>query len=566
MIDLNSTMFYKVKFIISLQDLEKDLLWCVISHIKNWQTKKWNKKEKQLLTDNVKDWSNLKNGATILSEDKKTVKIVSDVCYVDEPVNNNIYWACKIIETPLSKAGFAPRRWVTEVGYEPIDENKAYFSCVISYSDMTGFIGECEPMPSPNIPGLIKRIVDDKFIDCTYGNDKISVTPQLIATGGWENFWKELLNEERKIPYIYISPKNNSFNKSDCLCVNPEDVAKAVGGNALVFYATSKAVTDEMNCFTPQGLACYNGMLRIYYPRVNSTDELDYIRHRYFHSNQIEAMGESVVCQILRRAFAQDVTYYDKLFRLDDCRAKVDANVRQKKLKDLQVKHQEKLEEVEKDWLDLAREEEEKRFKEEEARLKAEEEKARLNVEISDLKNENYVLRLQNESYRALIQDNVALNKAVSSRYNTKEYPKTPEDIVNYFEATFGDRIQFTDDARKSLKYCTIDLSDIWKALFALSTVMWDLRYTQGGDIFKEFKAQSGIKATRGEGSMTRADSKLMRQFVTDYNGESINIEAHITYPQKKQSIHFGFSDNDKRIIVGSCGEHKEVYSTEKRK
>ena len=177
-----------------------------------------------------------------------------------------------------------------------------------------------------------------------------------------------------------------------------------------------------------------------------------------------------------------------------------------------------------------------------------------------------YILTQQNESYRSLAQDNAALSKAVNSRFNTKNYPDSPEDVVNYFEATFGDKIQFTDDARKSLKSCKMDLSDLWSALFALSTAMWDLYFTQGGDIYKEFKTRTGIKATRGEGTMTRADAKLMRQFVTDYNGESINIEAHITYAEKEQSIHFGFSDNDRKIIIGSCGEHKEIYSTRKRK
>lgn len=557
MIDLNSTMFYKVKFIISLQDSGKDLLWSIISHIKNWQTKKWNKKEK-LLSDNAKDWSNLKKGGTILSMDKKTVKIVSDVCYVDEPANGT-YWACKIIETPLSETGFAPRRWVTEVGYEPIDEKKAYFSCVISYSDMAGFIGECEPMPSPNIPGLVKKIVDDKYIACISGIDKISIRPQVIANGGWMEFWEKLQSKERNIPYIYISPKNNPLKEAECLCVNPENIANAVGGNALVFYATDKAVTAEMNYFTPQELACYNGMIRIYYPGVKATDELDHNRHRYFRPNQIENMGECAVCQIFRRAFAQDVTFYDKFFRIDNCKAMVEANVRNKRLKEIQAIHQEKLKEVENETMGLAMDEEEKR-------LVAEAERDRLSAELVDLKAENYILTQQNESYRSLAQDNAALTKATNSRLNTKEYPKTPEDIVNYFEATFGDKIQFTDDAKKSLKSCRMDLSDLWKSFFALSTVMWDLYFTQSGDIYKEFKMRTGIKATRGEGTMTRADAKLMRQFVTDYNGESINIEAHITYAEKEQSIHFGFSNNDKRVIVGSCGEHKEIYSSRKRK
>lgn len=561
MIDLNSTIFYKVRFIISHQETEKDLLWSIIYHIKNWQTKKWNKKDK-ILSEEVKEWSNLRKGATLLSVDNKLIKIkiVSDVCYEEGPIHNNAYWACRIIETPTTDTGCAPRRWVTEVGYEPIDERSAYFSCVISYSDMAGFIGKCEPMPSPNIPRLVKSIIEDKAIRCTCGSDSITVKPHLIVPGRWADFWRKLLSNKREIPYIYISPKNKYLNEAESLCLNPEDIAKAVGGNALVFYAKEKAVTEEMNYFTPQGLACYNGMIRIYYPDVNPTDELDYNRHRYFRSYQIEDLGASPICQILRRALAQDVTFYDKLFRLDDCRAKIDANIRQKKLKDIQTKHQEKLKEVENESICLAIDEEEKR-------LLAEAEIERLKIELAELKEENYSLTQQNVSYRSLAQDNAALTKATYSRLAVKEYPKTHIDVVNYFEATFGDKIQFTDDARRTLKSCRIDLSDLWEALYALSTVMWELYFTKKGiDIYKEFKTQTGIRATRGEGAMTRADTKLMRQFVTEYNGESINIEAHITYAQKEQSIHFGFSNNAKRIIIGSCGEHKEVYSSGKRK
>lgn len=79
---------------------------------------------------------------------------------------------------------------------------------------------------------------------------------------------------------------------------------------------------------------------------------------------------------------------------------------------------------------------------------------------------------------------------------------------------------------------------------------MWELYFTQSGDIYKEFVARTGIKAKRGEGSMTRSDAKLMRQFVTEYKGESINIEAHITYGKLGQSIHFGFSNNDKKLSL----------------
>ena len=189
-----------------------------------------------------------------------------------------------------------------------------------------------------------------------------------------------------------------------------------------------------------------------------------------------------------------------------------------------------------------------------------------LTMTINKLEEENYTLKQLNESYRSLARDNAALTKAVNSRLAIKEYPCIAADVVNYFEATFGDKIQFTDDARKTLKDCRIEPSELWKVFYALSTVMWELYFTQSGDIYKEFVARTGIKAKRGEGSMTRSDAKLMRQFVTEYKGESINIEAHITYGKLGQSIHFGFSNNDKKIIIGSCGEHKDIYLSGKRK
>lgn len=81
----------------------------------------------------------------------------------------------------------------------------------VQYLDKNGnlitesFIGECEPMPAPNVPGLVRRVITDKYISCESGIDKISIYPQEIASGQWMGFWERLQNEERNIPYIYIS-------------------------------------------------------------------------------------------------------------------------------------------------------------------------------------------------------------------------------------------------------------------------------------------------------------------------------------------------------------------------
>jgi hypothetical protein len=65
---------------------------------------------------------------------------------------------------------------------------------------------------------------------------------------------------------------------------------------------------------------------------------------------------------------------------------------------------------------------------------------------------------------------------------------------------------------------------------------------------------------------MTRKDKELMKQFATVYDGEVIDTEPHITFPKLAQSIHFGYSDKEGKIVVGHCGEHLNIYSTQKRK
>ena len=96
---------------------------------------------------------------------------------------------------------------------------------------------------------------------------------------------------------------------------------------------------------------------------------------------------------------------------------------------------------------------------------------------------------------------------------------------------------------------------------------MWDLMQSDScPDPYKEFRSRTGIDASRGEGRMTRKDSKLMEQFKTHYDGRVIDIEPHITYGRESQSVHFGFDAETGKIIIGHCGEHLDIYSTQKRK
>lgn len=560
--DLYATMFYKIHFSIKAQDPKIDLLWKIVSHVKKWMTRKHNSPKENNLTTNNRKWTELKNGGTI---NGNNVKIESEYCYIKEIIPMP-YWSCRIMETVQTDFSIAPRTWITEIGVEPIAIGEIRFSCVISYSDRSGFVGKCDGSPSPSVPKIVRNLWEDSELICQNGIDKPSTEPLKITPGGWLHFWERVKDEERTLPYIYVSPQND-YSGGNVL-INPEQLALAAGGNALVYYADDAGVTDEMNQYCPEGYKCYDGALRIYYPGINESTPGDDRRHRYLGRNFILEHGEDAVIQIVRRAIAQDAHFSDQLFRMEDCRAMREEYARKKRLDELKKQHiqelaekeqhhKDKIKNVEESALSLAEDEEKKR-------LEAEDRAAHFEKENKELRQENHILRTTNECYIPLAKENEDLRRVCDNRLSTKEYPKTPQDIVNYFDASFSDKMAFSEDATNSLRECRIPLDDLWKALFALATVMDDLYINGSGDIFAECRNKSGIDVRRGEGSETRKNSKLMRQYETEYHGEIIDIEAHITYSKIGQSIHFGFSKKEQKLIVGWCGKHKDNYTTQK--
>jgi len=560
--DLYSTMFYKISFSIKAQDSESDLLWIIVSHIKKWMTKKHNTlKETNLTTDN-RNWTALKNGGVI---DGNNIKIESEYCFISE-VSLMPFWACRIIETFQKDPSVAPRKWTTEIGVEPVALGEIVFSCIVSYNDRPGFIGKCDDNPFPSVPKIIRNIWEDTQLICFNGIDKPNTEPQKIAPGEWLQFWNRVKEPRRTLPYIYISPQNDS--QGGTLLIDPRNLSLAIGGNALVFYADDVGVTEEMDYFCPNEYKCYGGALRIYYPGINESTPGDDKRHRYLGRGFIIENGENIVIQILRRAIAQDAFFSDQFFRMENCRSMREEYARKKRLDVLKSQHMQELAEKEQSHIDKIKDVEEDALsfaeEAEKKQLEAEDLAAQLEKENDKLRQENYNLRTANDAYILLAKENADLKKVCDNRLSTKEYPKDPLGVVQYFEASFGDKIAFSDDAIGSLKYCSIPPVDLWKVFYALATIMDDLYINGNGDIYKEFHDKSGIDISRGEGSMTRKDAKLMRQYETEYHGKIVDIEAHITFPRMGQSIHFGFSSQDQKLIVGWCGEHKDNYTTKK--
>jgi hypothetical protein len=99
---------------------------------------------------------------------------------------------------------------------------------------------------------------------------------------------------------------------------------------------------------------------------------------------------------------------------------------------------------------------------------------------------------------------------------------------------------------------------------------LFDLIKSNPANAYTEFKRITGWEIARCEGSQTRNDAKMMRQYIDTYEGQEIDIEAHVKNGTRESDpkfvrIYFAYDPNiTDRIIVGHCGKHLENFSSRK--
>ena len=151
------------------------------------------------------------------------------------------------------------------------------------------------------------------------------------------------------------------------------------------------------------------------------------------------------------------------------------------------------------------------------------------------------------------------------------EYPDTPEKIAAYFECHFSDRLAFTERGRASLADCKTDPRSLWDALYQMATTLYELHTDASVTMVdRAFNERSAFRVARGEGTMTRRDSGLMRQFQDVYQGRPICIESHLKSNQNRESspqflrIYYCYDEMTHKLLIGSCGRHLDNYTTQK--
>lgn len=560
--DLNASMFYKAKFNIRTVNGEPDdLLWRLILNIRSWIVKKWNSRGKPNIIDSrMGSWSYFKKGGKFYDLEHLNQIYAESVYHQVSNEPSTISWACRIVEKPVAENGYAPREWITEIGYRATSASSAEISYVITYSDLAGFIGFRMPTPSLSVPRVVRSMLADPKLICSRGPNQMSLTATKLTPGDYPAFEEVLFDASREVPLIYISPCRLAEDSDEAkVLIDPAKVACSVACNAIVYYAESLDFTREMNYMGNSNYLCSGGAIRVYRPNIQVNDVADPSRHRFLSARFIEEHGEDEIIDLFRRAMAQDIHFYESFFRMDDCKALLESDRHHAKLERIRAQSQDEADEATQAFLEEA------------AKRESAERTNRILQDENDLlKTENYNLGVLVDMYRDCANQVALVEEASRQVRSISEYPNSPPSIARYFETLYPERISFTDRAYRSLDDCDTKSEVLWEVFYFIATVLFDLLKSNSTQAYSDFKNLTGYDIARGEGRQTHLDSKLMRQYIDTYDGQEINIEAHIKNGIRESDpkfvrIYFAYDSSvADKIIIGHCGKHLENFSTRK--
>lgn len=554
MLDLNRTMFYKARFDVSVSD-GSDVLWEIVHKIRKWTMKKAARGGYQI-SGETKDWTAFKNGGEIKARG-------ADVCLNSwMHIEGGVYtWACRYRENISVDKGVAPRQWVTEIGFEGRTLSEGTLSLVLSYGDRQGYIGSLQRVPEPSIPNLVKLILGDRAIECTVSGYDVKHNPIKVTPGNSGDVCRMILDRNREIPVVLVTYRESWDDDSSN--VNPMELYGLLGPNAIICYTEGATDLQSINnLLRAHDLHCYAGSVRIYSTLPHPGEEGDSARHRFIPFDSIEKDGKEFVYEILRRALAQDINFWDDMLRMEDVRRLNRESDHKKRIADLKSRFED---EALAEMVDA-----------EECKVAAERERDEAQEDLRECKQRNRVLEAQCENMKdALARRGNSSDdgKVVAAIEVMSQMPPTPREIADLVVVMYPDKLDFTEKGWRSLEDCGTSPGILYEALRDMCGKLHPLFLDEfQGDIVHEFGSISRFELARGEGRMTRKDKKLMAQREDVYQGRPLDIEKHVKSSTGNPNsegfvrIYFGWDELTRKVVIGDCGGHKDNYSTRKRK
>lgn len=183
--------------------------------------------------------------------------------------------------------------------------------------------------------------------------------------------------------------------------------------------------------------------------------------------------------------------------------------------------------------------------------------------EVRALAHDAKVLRDENDSLRSRL---AAVN-AIRETVDEMKLPQTSLDALILAEDLWPDRLEVTEDAVKSADAFTKgEAFEVFEHLQALATTMWTLVFEEdSNNPQKDFEDRCHIECTLRTTGRVKIN-RLEDAWTVMYKGEKVPMYPHTKGRNRMVGralrVHFFFDHDDKKIVIGHCGEHLETTLT----
>lgn len=483
--------------------------------------------------------------------------------------DNNIppkYWSLRLEHPDIN---LIYRKWRTDICLTRSETDSILVTVIVSNYILSEYIGTEPAIPYSSAPGIVDNIFRS-FENVISGTQKLYGTPQFVQVGEGRELWNQLIDQNRLCPLIIIRPDDNNEINFDF-----RNLSKVVLGNANVFCLQNNDVVEELKFFFGKNYklySCPKNSIRIYQPKIDFSNNRDYLRHRYFDISSVENSGEiiNIVAKgLLRTEFRieeeylasfEDISWKKHSSRLAELRDKYDRN---------NLENEEYIQELIQENTKLEEEKTQLKVKLDESDFDYQ----YLNLEKGEMEHDlkNQIDQLSN-IVACFEKEKSDLLKKSDLLVSLKELPKDLIEVIEIIEIFHPEKVHFLNESKQSAKSSDFgDIHSAWSLLWSMATCLWKLYFDDDSDtsnIEDVFKQESGFQLSLREGKLTNKDNKLMAQRKRLYNDEEIDITAHtkIDKGNKSLRVHYYVDKPNQKLVIGHCGNHLDNYSTKKLK
>ncbi len=478
-------------------------------------------------------------------------------------------WAVRC-EHPCSAA--SARQWRIDIALEEQENGSPRVSICILHCLIPGFIGQEPAPPSPSAPSVLARLLGVPGLVLASGGDQVTAKPIPIPLGGGRWLLDRLIAEDRLLPIIAVS---RARAEGETL-VQSAELARLVAGAALVVEFASSESALEMSWLLPRTLRCFDGMVRVYQPRVALENPEDERRHRFFTRQEIADRGPGEIEHLLVASIHRwGKTAGSRIIDIDEVYGedrKKQAEDRRRQLEQLRAKLLGPDSQVVAGLrthfgpLDASLVDDLVAMVEEDGRIRELYESEKAAREAAERQTKVHLATI--ELLRKKRAEDLVRLAAVGE---LRDIPASPAEAVSLAERVFSGRLAFSARARESMSRSAFkDTAVFWRCLWAMNETLHPLFFEadEACDIEARFSEASEFELAMTEKGSTKKDASLVRLREDEYNGKRFEAWAHIKWGRepKMLRIYFFPDREEKLLIVSHCGDHLQTAGTGRRK